>query len=291
MIIAPQKPFLVDYKINNPADTAQHWVRAVIKNSISGATIDTLDLTDNGSGYFSEQWITPADMTGSGLQIVIFRTVYDDSGYTTESVMYGTTIENFIVRDLASTRIGASALGAGGARGDLIDYKKIRNIIEEVVAGKIKEIKPDHSKVIQEIGKVGEKVEGIQREFVDSRETITNELQGVTERVIQGIEDADRGDEVKDHVEEKMRNVVTIEQFTDFINQMQDFFMNLVGIEEKSRKEIKDLFERLASSVEAKVAEPVQIEFKTPTMETQRREPEQKQVNPREAIFKSLLTA
>lgn len=129
MIIAPQKSFLVDFKVNNPSDTATHYVQAVIKNSISRLTLATLNLTDNGSGYFSKEWVTPGDPTGTGLQITIFRTVYDDPTYATQSLIYGGTAENYIVRDLAGSRgILNGGLGAS------VDYKKIEKMIQQSIA-------------------------------------------------------------------------------------------------------------------------------------------------------------
>ncbi len=80
-ILAPSKQVLIDYKINNPLDTGTYYVRAVIKNAVSGTTLDTLNLTDNGSKYFSKLWVTPADPSGTGLQINVTNTVLTDYGF------------------------------------------------------------------------------------------------------------------------------------------------------------------------------------------------------------------
>lgn len=134
LTIAPQKPFLVDIKLNNPSDTDTHYARAIIKNSLSGVILDSLDLDDQGNRYFSKEWITPADVSGTGLQISIDITVYDDSGYSSESLVYGTLHETYIIREMPSPRMGfagGSSLGAGKIE---IDYEKVKIIIREVLA-------------------------------------------------------------------------------------------------------------------------------------------------------------
>ena len=125
-LIAPVKQFLVDYKINNPQDVNTYYVRVVIKNSITGAVLDTLDLIDNGSQYFSKLWTTPPDNSGSGLQVVMFKSVYTDAGYTTISDNYGTTIENYVIRNINATTYGGFTRNDFG-RGD------IKAIIEEAI--------------------------------------------------------------------------------------------------------------------------------------------------------------
>jgi hypothetical protein len=152
VILAPLKNFLVDLKINNPSDTATHYVRAVIKNAVTGATITSLDLTDNGSGYFSKVWQTPADPTGTGLQITIHKTVYDNSGYSIESVIYGTTVDSYIVRDLpgSSVGFGGALLGGFGSdrqknkQGDEKTVALLRKLLDEEKKEKEgKEITPE----------------------------------------------------------------------------------------------------------------------------------------------------
>lgn len=155
LTIAPIKPFLVDYKINNPSDSSTYYVRAVIKNSVSGATLATLNLTDNGSKYFSYTWTTPPDMSGTGLQVTIFKTVYTDSGYTTESEIYGTTVENYIVRDVATRNLQTGASGKSLGKKD----------IEEVVQKVLSESLPEKEDVV---GRVGEMIRNISEELKGS---------------------------------------------------------------------------------------------------------------------------
>lgn len=132
LIIQPNQPFIVDYYINNPSDSSTYYVRARIYSAVSGALLKTLDLTQNlnglGNYYFGKSWTTPADTPGAGLQITIKRTVYVDSGYTQESPIYGTTVENYLVRQLASQNLGGFAGNGGGVSGT-----EIRKILREII--------------------------------------------------------------------------------------------------------------------------------------------------------------
>lgn len=153
MIIAPQKQFLIERHLNNPSDTATYYCRATIINSVTGATIDSFNLTDNGGKYFSKLWITPADVSGSGLQITISTTVYDDSGYSTESVVYGTSKQTYIVKDLAGARLFGGYAGPGD-RTPSVDYEKIKRIVLEIIKGIPPADKYDDSKIHERLNEL-----------------------------------------------------------------------------------------------------------------------------------------
>ena len=186
MIIAPQKQFLVDLKINNPSDTDTYYVRALIKNSVTGATINTLNLTDNGSKYFSYLWVTPADVSGNGLQITILKTVYTDSGYTNESPIYGTILENYIVRDLPRTSLGALSGQSGGASGR-IDYEKIRQMILEALASLPKLEIPEVNFDVA-IQAIKEYDQSAGRRLVDVEDWIASRIQDISAENLKVIE-------------------------------------------------------------------------------------------------------
>ncbi len=135
MLIAPLKSFLVERFLNNPSDSGTYYCRAIITNSLTGAVLATLNLNDNGGKYFSYPWTTPADLSGTGLQITISITVYDDSGYSTESVVYGTDKKGYIVRDLAGSRAfgGYAGQGTRTEKIEKIDYKKIKVLLLEAI--------------------------------------------------------------------------------------------------------------------------------------------------------------
>jgi hypothetical protein len=112
--------------LEDHTDSTTYYVRAVIRNARTDALIDTLNLTDNGSRRFTKSWLAPADPTGLGLDILVTYTVYTDSGYTTKAENYGERFDEHTVL----TRIQHG--GGGGAD---VDYKKVRKIIQEELAG------------------------------------------------------------------------------------------------------------------------------------------------------------
>ncbi len=120
----PSEKFIIARQLADSADTATYYVRAMVKDS-DGNTIETIDLTDNGSQFFSKTWVVPKDATGNGDWITIQTKVYTDAAYTTLSNLYGSSLETYLIQQ----RINAGlALGGGGAD---ISYKKVRDIIQE----------------------------------------------------------------------------------------------------------------------------------------------------------------
>lgn len=138
IIIAPQKAFAIDRYINNPDDTATHYVRAIVRNSVNRYIYGTFDMVDDGTGFFSYQWVTPNDTSGTGLQVTILVSVYDDPGYTTISDTYGTEVTDYIIKDLA----GGRSFGVGGLSGLVNrgykgwtreDWEQLKKILREVL--------------------------------------------------------------------------------------------------------------------------------------------------------------
>ena len=68
----------------------------------------------------------PADTSGAGFYISITKIVYEDSGYTIVSPIYGRAVE----RHLVQTRL--ITLGGGGAS---VDYRKVRELVREELKG------------------------------------------------------------------------------------------------------------------------------------------------------------
>ncbi len=132
MIIAPSKQFKIGRKLNNPSDTGTYYCRAVVKNSITEITLMTVDLDDDGNHYFSKIINAPSDLSGSGLQITVFITAYDDSGYTTESLVWGTEATDYIVKDLTVVR--GLANGLSGTTGTKLDYEELEKLMRKILA-------------------------------------------------------------------------------------------------------------------------------------------------------------
>lgn len=217
MQLHPREIFTVTHQLNNPAyitDTA--YVRAVIRNAKTDATLSTLTLTDKGSGRFTGDYQVPADVSGQGFWISIITTVYSDSGYTTQSQNYGVEVNTYLVQDRFNHNIG----GVGG--GADIDYKRIKKMIDSAVKKIIKEVdsvepkvvtvtnevvkevrvpevkvvetqkSQDLSSIIDEIRKVGKKVDDKPVTEIPSRKEIDlipffNEIRAVSDNVSDGF--------------------------------------------------------------------------------------------------------
>lgn len=117
--------FTIVRQISNHLDTDTNYVRAVIRNAYTDATLDTLDLTDKGSQRFSKNWRVPGDPSGEGFYISIVTSVYSDSGYTTKNANYGDEENTYLVAD----REGALRGGGSG-----VDARTVRRIIQEEIA-------------------------------------------------------------------------------------------------------------------------------------------------------------
>jgi len=144
MILAPSKQFLVENFLNNPNDPGTYFCRATIINSITGATISTFNLTDNGGLYFSALWNTAADPSGTGLQVTISITTYTDAAYTQIAPAYGTDKKTYIIRDLAGVRLSGAYSGHEGSatKAEKIDYKKIEMLVKAIVSGIPEPVEP-----------------------------------------------------------------------------------------------------------------------------------------------------
>lgn len=114
-------------KLGDHTDLTTYYVRAVVRNSISGEIIETINLIDSGSNSrrFYKLYEVPSDISGQGFYIDIETSVYSDSGYTTKASTYTDDLEQYLVFD----RMPKSS-GGGGVD---VDYKKIEKILAEMM--------------------------------------------------------------------------------------------------------------------------------------------------------------
>lgn len=114
--IAPQIKDKLYYQIPQLQDTATYYVRAVVKDLVSGTVLGTYNLDSLGNQAFSKDWTTPSDNTGgNGRTLVVTFTVYENSSYTTPSANYGASAEYF--RVIQPWNIMASGGGSGFVSG------------------------------------------------------------------------------------------------------------------------------------------------------------------------------
>lgn len=123
MQLEPGELFGIVREIADPNDSGTYYVRAFIRNARSDVLLDTVNLTDRGSGRYSLEWrVTSAAVFP--LYIVITTVVYTDSGYTTLSDAYARESETYLVepRD--------KHFGGGGSS---ISYNKVEEIVRRVI--------------------------------------------------------------------------------------------------------------------------------------------------------------
>jgi len=136
MILLPGTVHYVTWTKQNLLDTATYYPQAVIKDKKSDTTLDTLDLTSLGSDRYGVSWNVVQDPTGLGREVSIVTTVYEDSGHTTVSGIYGAWETDYLIYEL-------KPLGGFGGGGGSFDVNEIRKIIREEIAKIEKTVIPE----------------------------------------------------------------------------------------------------------------------------------------------------
>lgn len=139
MILRPQTNFTIVRQLARPLeiDPTVFYVRAVVRNAYDETTLATLNLTDQGNNRFTKTWQTPND-PGNGLWISITTSVYEDSGYTTKSSIYGDDERTYLVERVR--------MGGGGSIGWVPDRDFWKKLVE-TIAEAIKMPETDLSKI------------------------------------------------------------------------------------------------------------------------------------------------
>lgn len=122
--LIPSQPYTLSYYLTDPSDSNTYYVRAVVYDAITGAVLDTQNLTQQttNSHLFSKVAQAPGDSSGHGRRIVVVATAYTDTGYTVKADTYREQSENYIV-----IKAGAGlSLGGGGG----VDYRIIQEIVQ-----------------------------------------------------------------------------------------------------------------------------------------------------------------
>ncbi len=124
--LQPREYFTIVRHLPDPGDSSTSYVRAIVRNSLTGATLDTLNLSESGANThrFTYNYQVPADVSGLGFYIDITTYVYTDSGYTSKSTVYGEDNNTYLVFDRFKK------LGGGGSD---VDYKRIAKMLAEAI--------------------------------------------------------------------------------------------------------------------------------------------------------------
>lgn len=199
--LIPSQPYTLSYFLTDHTDGNTYYVRAVVYDATTGEVLDTQDLVQQSTNprLFSKRAQAPGDSSGHGRKIIVVATAYEDAGYTTKSSLYQEQSENYLV-----IKAGAG-LTLGGGYGTGVDYRIIKEIVEDQLKSLIKSI----NAISKSIANLQKTVDNLPTEKTDTQE-IVKEL-GVLRETVAGLptEPADiaplllKIDEVKQAVEDK----------------------------------------------------------------------------------------
>lgn len=182
MQLEPGEYFGLVRQIADPNDSNTYYVRAVVRNARTDATIDTVNLTNRGSGRFSAEYQVPS-VGVLPFFIVISTVVYTDSGYTTKSSDYSQESETYLIE----TR--SRHMGGGGSGGSRVDYEKIKKMIEEAAK--------DIEEAIKRVPKTESiTVEQISQALMPKLESMGADILGIgadIDTMAEGSEEASKG--------------------------------------------------------------------------------------------------
>lgn len=165
MNIAPNKAIPVSYSVL-PTETTTYFVQAVLRDTASGAVLQTLNLTQSAAYLYrySGAFKPVSDASGLGRYIDITIIPYTDAGYTTPSQNYGALQLNYVV-----LQPWLPTLGSGGASG--IDYEKLEGLLKKHKPGRDAALAKAVAKIptdAVDYGRIGEVVHGIVGRHADA---------------------------------------------------------------------------------------------------------------------------
>lgn len=125
MQLSPNSQIPVSYTTSLPGDVTLYFVQAVLRDTQSGKTLQTLNLTNVSStpNRYQGLFNPVSDPSGLGRAVDITISVYTDSGHTTLSNNYQILQLNYTI-----LQPWIQNLGTGG--GMNIDYVKLQNMFD-----------------------------------------------------------------------------------------------------------------------------------------------------------------
>lgn len=148
--IQPRSNLPISRLLVDPLDSATYFLRAIVRNAKTNATLATLALPQISGRLYGATWQTPADASGQGFYITITTEVYTDAGYTARAETYYDDFEAFFIYDQfnmlqgLATQIAALVEGSGGSD---VDYKKIKEIVN-TAANRVIEAIPEEKETM-----------------------------------------------------------------------------------------------------------------------------------------------
>ena len=214
MQLSPNSAIPVSYTASIPGDTTTYFVQAVLRDTQSSATLQTLNLTQVSTtpNRYTGDFSPVSDASGLGRPVDITVTVYTDSAHTIPSNNYQILQINYVI-----LQPWIQNLGTGG--GMNIDYVKLQAMFDGAKVGNA------------EIG--NEKVPKTKRERINYRRL---------EEAAMGSSEATRGalsEELKGHVK----------SISGAIEQLSKSYMSMGDIHSKSMHSIEQRIMALEENI------------------------------------------
>lgn len=184
MNILPQSTLRLVRQLTDPSDSGTNYVQATARNSATGDTVATVNMTDAGNQRFTGSFTTPVDGSGMGYYLDVTTKVYTDAGYTTLNANYAIETHTYFVHE---QRVH---LGGGGAD---VNYEKIKRIVKEVLDEQEKTELPETPDILPELiaseRRIREAI-GTAIESIKIPEQVRPDLDGAVSRIASTIDDA-----------------------------------------------------------------------------------------------------
>lgn len=138
--VNPNENIQIAYLFADPTDVTVYFVKAVMRNTASGAIVGSVNLTMSASNTrrFTGQLAAPANTSAAALYIDITATPYTDNTYTTQLTTYPETIQLYQVAQRWSYALAGG--GGGGSGFANFDWTKLLKLLKDVLT--------EHQKVI-----------------------------------------------------------------------------------------------------------------------------------------------
>ena len=137
--LEPSEVFPICWQADDPLNTDTLYVQAIIRDAVTDATLDTVNLTDQGSQRFRGTWQVTDDPSGSGRYVTITTKVYTDVNYSNQSEDFAIEEIKYLIQARYSRTLG----GGTGAGGDYTDYKKLKKIVRKELGKLPQPVKPE----------------------------------------------------------------------------------------------------------------------------------------------------
>lgn len=235
--IEPSRKIPLTYLLYDATRAPLRYVQAVILNAETRVVIDTVNLTDNGDGDFSDYSKTPASLfiaKGSFFEVIL--TVYKNAAYTTvDSLRYQVVKQTYLVAE----ELGGAILGGrevGGMRGSGVNLDELVKKIfgyNKLLAHKNKQ--SFAYKFLESIDitkKTGEDIlnlSQLNKEMIDSFEEVDNRIIEFAQLVVKGIKGL--SSKIPDNRNDFNRVIDQIINLNESFKILQNHLGNIANIE------------------------------------------------------------